>query len=479
MTLKLVPRIYWLVFFTILIKLIFLPFAQNIDADVTSRIFISQDWANNPHWINSGNWLPLHFYLNGIFLSFINDPIYLPKIINILISSFALIPFFFFTRRLFNENGAFIATIFLAICPVLFHNSFLALSETPYLFFLVLSLNFLLKGIQKNSYLFILFSGLSITIAGGFRYEAWVLAGILGLLLLLLHKWKQALLFLCIAFIFPIIWLTTSVIDTGNALNSFNWAIDAVHTNKAVELESILRRIWFFPFSWMISLGPIVAFLVIKTFVKYFKHRAEYRTLILWSLPFFIMFIIIQFNTFIGSLLLQHRFTGTLTILSLPFIAEYFKEINSKKIKHAIIIGFVTVGLSFAYNTKGVKPIPRLHDQEAVTISQIIKANSDKDSYLILDFVGWENTYYIALQSRQDRQNIYFIQEKTHQESTLNKIKGLIDSHQKGFILLRKHSEIYQAILPGDKNNLNSLNNNIKTQTLYQDNKNILLLWRR
>ena len=121
-----IPKIYLLVFITLVVKLILLPFSQTINADAVSRIFAAQNWMENPTWTTSSIWAPFHFYIHGFGLMLWNNTIYTPKLITIFSSVFTLVPFYFLTKREFNKTGAFIATIFLAISPILFHNSLLS-----------------------------------------------------------------------------------------------------------------------------------------------------------------------------------------------------------------------------------------------------------------------------------------------------------------------------------------------------------------
>ena len=138
---KEIINLFLLVLGVFILKLFLLPITQTNDADAISRIFLSIEWMENPIWIKTDVWGPLHYYLNGIFLSIWEDRVIVPKLINLVLSVAYLIPFYYFTKREFNEKGAIYATILLAFCPVLFGTSFLALSNTPFLFFLILSIN--------------------------------------------------------------------------------------------------------------------------------------------------------------------------------------------------------------------------------------------------------------------------------------------------------------------------------------------------
>lgn len=471
-------KIYLLVIFTLLLKFSLLPFAQTVNADAVSRIYASINWMKNPIWITNSVWAPFHFYINGFGLLIWNNPIITPKIINIFFSSFTLVPFYFFTKREFNKDGAFIATIFLAISPILFHNSFLALSETPYLFFLVLTINLLSKGLRENSNLYILLSGLSITIASGIRYEAWIIIGIFGLTICLLKRWKFFFLFSVTASLFPFYWLFTSWLGTGNPLfgieGTYHWALEVMGNNDNLDFESYLRRIWYFPFSWVIAIGIPVAFIILKTIYKSFTKKSLNKLYVLYSLPFFIMFLFFQYNAFKGVLLLQHRYVGTLVILSLPFIAAYFNELTPKKIKLAVLFGSLTILLSFVYNTSGVIPLPRLEDQSGVEISQLIKNNTNEKSCLILDFVGWDNTYFIALNSEIPQECMVITEGAKNSEVNYQETNNKIDCFENGIILLKIDSELYHHLMD---NHFIIDNYQLNTVEIFRNEQVILLKW--
>ena len=184
LTKKKTPYILWIVGISLLVKIIALPFAQTVDADAVSRVHLSMAWAQNPEWISTSVWAPLHFYLNGLALMIWDNIVYTPKILNIIIASVSILPFFYFTRREFNENGALIASIFFALSPILFRTSFMALSETPYVLAFLISLNLISKALRQNSTSTILWAGFFMTIAAGFRYEAWLLMFIIGAFML-------------------------------------------------------------------------------------------------------------------------------------------------------------------------------------------------------------------------------------------------------------------------------------------------------
>ncbi len=467
------PKIYLLVFITLVVKLILLPFSQTINADAVSRIFASLKWMENPSWTTSSIWAPFHFYIHGSGLMIWNNLIYTPKIITILFSVATLIPFYFLTKREFNKSGALIATIFLAISPILFHNSFLALSETPYLFFLTASINLLSKGIKENSIPIVLMAGLTLSIASGIRYEAWVMTAILSLVLLLAKQWKHLIIFNLTAALFPLYWLASNWLETGDPLFSiqgtYHWNHEIMGINEGLDFEAYLKRIWFFPFSWVIAIGIPTGYLVLKPIFKSYTKKGRNLQLVLLSLPFFIMFLFYIYNTLKGSLLLQHRYIGTLVILSLPFIAIYFNERSSKKITQVWLFSLLTIGLSFIYNTTHVRPLPRLGEQSSTDVIDQIKNHTDENSSLIIDFIGWDKSYFIALQSKISPKDMVIVEGAKNSAIPMESIVLKLNEYPNGLILFNKNGALTSLL------DLNKYE--VTTEQAYENEELVLLKW--
>jgi 4-amino-4-deoxy-L-arabinose transferase-like glycosyltransferase len=477
-------KIYWLALALLIIKLIICPFAQVTNADVVSKIYGSLSWHENPIWIMTSVWGPFFYYLDGFFLGIWPNIIYTPAIINIVFSVLTLLPFYYFTKREFNENGAFIASIFLAFCPVLFRNSFLALSETPFLFFIVLAINILSKGIQSKSIKWFVLAGISMTIASGFRYESWILIGLFGLISLVLSDLKKTLVFGVFASIFPVIWMIQNKIATGDFLFSlngnFHWTLDIMKNNEKVSIENYFRRIWYFPFSWFIALGPIAAFLILKEIFKLYLANIKEKSLIMWSIPFWLMLLIMEYSAFNGVLLLQKRFVGILVVLSMPFIAIWFSEWSAKKLRLAIISVFLTIGFTFGYNTDEIKPLPRLKKQVAVTYSNILNEHISENSYVLIDFVDWETSPFVALHTPLDYKSITILMDMETLEFPKEEISRQINNHPDGIALIKKNSTLSLKIsFTGDSLRFNFDTKSYFAKSIYSDNEVDIIKWQK
>ncbi|MCT4663658.1 MAG: glycosyltransferase family 39 protein [Flavobacteriales bacterium] len=457
-----------------------MPFSQTVDADAVTRIFLSLDWIENPTWISESVWGPLHFYLNGLALAIWKNPVYTPKILNIILSTFSLIPFYYFTKREFNNNGALITTIFLALSPILFRNSFFGLSETPYLFFLVLAMNWLSKWIKERKTLFLILSGIAITIASGIRYEAWMIMAIWGVFVLVKYDFKNAFIFSVFALIFPFIWMMQSYLNTGNPFSgiegNFKWTMDVMDNNANLNFESYLRRIWYFPFIWVISVGPPLAFILLKDHFQFKKfNNAKFYSNI-WFITLIIVFVFIIINSLKGTLLLHARFVGSILIFSLPFAANFFRENTIKTRKLSVLFISLSVGLSFFYNISNVKPIPRLENQNAKEIAKKITKYKGNSTSLYIDDWGWDNTYYIGLNSGVHHKNISFINQYSQDSEIIKKLKQSIQFNGNRLLLLSNASQSEKILTINYSKNTIQFNSKVHSFEILSKNQNVTLI---
>jgi len=422
----------------IVARIFVFPFAQTIDADAVSRTFLSMDWLEHPKWIGEGVWLPIHYYLNGFALMIWNDQVFSPAVLNTLLSIASIPPIYHLSKREFSINGAlFVAAIF-AFSPILFRNQFMALSETSYLFFVVHALNLLSKGMKDERIVLFALSGLLLTVAAGIRYEAWLIMAVIGLFLVF-RSFKNAFIYGSFALLFPISWLVSNYLLSGNAFTSLSgnhrWTLEIMDNNANVDLETSLRRIWFFPFSLLIAIGPPAAYFALKgSFREIRANGWNFKKLL--GILFILMLLFFIYNSFQGTLLLQHRFIGSLVILTLPFAALGFQQLSFQRV---VLHLFVVIGLSFVYNMDNISPLPRLNDQEKAKLYQEIPSNSD---YLVIDVLGWDYAYYYALMSRMDRKKIILVEGAMNSPDRSAEIQAVLNSGANVTLMIRKESPI-------------------------------------
>ena len=426
-----------------IIKLIILPFIHEIDADGVSRVYLSLQFANNPFIINTGNWPLIFFYIMGVALKVYDNQFVTPVLVNILFSVFLLFPLFNLLKRYFGDKISFLLCVFFSFSPVVFRMSMLAMSEIPYLFFVILSVSILLKGLSKSKASLIFLAGLLMSIAGGIRYESWILGGFVVIVLAYFKTKKEAVFFALTFVLIPTYWILSSFIYTNEALNSFNWAINISDKESINSIDSLLRRIWWYPLSLMFAFGPIAFFYFIKELKNYKSNKISF-TLFLIFITFFGVWII---NSLRGSLLLQHRFSITLFLLSFPLIGFYFKRNQNKIVLKTLIFSLSAFLFAFLYNSKGARPIPRLLTKDAQEVSSIINNNINSNSGFICDFWNWETTYYLPFATGLTRNKIKLIDSDGQIDHIKEQVTTITNKNNNGVILINKNNSFYKIFI--------------------------------
>jgi len=450
----------------VIIKLILFPLIQEVDADAISRVYLSLSFAESPHLIRTGNWPPLFFYLMGGALKLYPNQFFTPVFVNIVLSALLLFPLFSLLRRHFGEQIAFLLCILFSFSPIVFRLSLLAMSEIPYLFFVILSLNALSKSLVEKKVIWSLFAGLFMTVAGGIRYESWILGTLIAGFLAYHKSLKEFLLFSVSFALFPVYWLLSNFLYADDALSSFEWAIDLSEGHSGLSFESILRRIWWFPLSLMFAFGPVAFYFLIRE-LKHFRKDKIGRTVLAVFTVFLGIWIV---NALRGSLLLQHRFAVTLFLLSLPVIGFYFQR-KSKRLKtKTLIFALSAFFLAYVYSSKGARPIPRLKTDDVEKISEQINTNLSAESGFICDFWNWQTTYFLPFSTGLPSQQIRIIEDGQSLQIVEDKISSLIEKQPQGVILIHKEQPMHNLLITNDEEfALTVSGNRIPLQLFYQN----------
>jgi 4-amino-4-deoxy-L-arabinose transferase-like glycosyltransferase len=434
---------------SLLVRLIVMPFAQSTDADATSRVFIAQELLDNFRLILSGHWAPFHHYINALSLLIIPNNVYGPKIFHILFAVASCIPLYYFTKNEFNKQGAFFVTLIYTFSPVVFKNSFLAMAEVPYAFFVLLSMYFISQGTRKeNKIKYSIFAGLSLTIAGGIRYEAWELMALFFIVLALFKQWKMLIPFGIAASIFPIFWMIGNKIETGDFLYSFNsatsWINNLSGINDNVSKADYIHRLIFFPMSWGLMITPLLSLILIYSIFKLITKKPTKSHLLIWLIPFIVIMVTYMYSAFKGTLFTQHRFTITLVLLSVPFLALFFENESNLRLKKIIVTFLIIlmIPLSFLWNRINEVAIPLIKDDSVEAITYGIRYQLDNKKGLVLDFIGWDKSYYIALTTGATYKNTFLVDGTAHGIIYTDVLSNFFNQYPEGIIMIKANSKL-------------------------------------
>ena len=459
----------------LLLRVLLFPFAQVIDADAVTRIFMAQEWWDNPTLITEGVWPPLHQYFYGIVYGLTGNYQTIPVFVSILLSSLSAWPMYLFVKREFNEKAAFWISLALVMCPVLFRNSYHTLSGTPFVFLLLFALAYLTKAWQESNWKSAVWAGVFMTLACGFRYEGWMLFAVFTGLGLLQRAWKETAIFWFVAMIFPAFWMFGNYAAHEDFFfglsGAYDWNIVQEGVNSYLPRDVMLLRWFFFPASWFFLFSPILFVVLLVVMWKTFRSKQWDWKHWRWATIFLVLMITFVYKSHEGTLLNQHRFTSSLMVFSLPMLALVWEH-TSVWLKRATQLGILLlIPLSFvwtkpayqnvfpkgtstyyalahfhAISNPGLDAVPRLRNQEIVKVQQEVSKHLNENEGLILDFIDWESTYYIALHSGGKRNQLFIFNGAQNAINYSALLEDVVKRHPKGVLLLKRDSPMIDMI---------------------------------
>jgi 4-amino-4-deoxy-L-arabinose transferase-like glycosyltransferase len=471
----------------VIIRLLALPFSMTNEADAVSRTLIAWDWLSAPKLITSGVWGPLHTYIIALPMALTHDSIVAPILFHIFFSVITAIPLYYFTRNEFNNSraGLFVAAAYM-FYPIAVRSSLMATAEPPFGFFLALSLYFLSVARRPGgNWKHAIGGGLALMLAGMLRYEAWLLIPVMALSLY--RKPRLMIPFVVSAIPFSIFWMLGNMAQYGDPLYSMHWASnwELVSNLAAQDMTTgeLIKRITFYPLTLILGLTPLVGLLAVGGVILSVLKR---RPTMIWILPLLAVMGLFVVTAAQGSLTLKGRYTITLAIFLLPFVAEVDNYLRLRAAAKAapaattsvrnnryalgatnlaaLAIIVTMLPLSYVGNvgptalkkfyTTSINAVPRLDNADTMEpFSEFINAhlNHDTDG-LITDFYRWETTSYVALMTRLPPDRIYFAPGQEVADIDVPAVSDFIDKHPTGLIILQDGSRFAKALnFNGDK----------------------------
>lgn len=462
----------------LLARLLLFRFAETVHADAVSRIFIAIDWLSNPHYITEGYWGPMHHYLNALSMLLFNGRETGPMVLNIVCASLTTVAIYRIAYNLTaNRTGAFFAGLIYGLSPVVLWVGFQALSEVSYAFFVAFSLAILSKAISERlSLKHAVAAGLLITFAAATRYEAWVLIPLLGLVAWALSGFRFALVFGAVAMLFPVSWMAGNHLHYGDFLYSVNnndvWNLKLEGVNDHMNTVERIKRVLFFPMSFMLNISiPVFILLTYQAMKQLLKREFDGKVMAV-LIPGMVMFFVFQWKVWHGTLMMHHRFVLTWLVLFLPFSAFVFsgKRLALKEglvkwgaitlIPLSFIWVYVPFGKFMAFNNLGkaleelslgsfheIQALPRLSDRTTFELIKQIDENSGPDDGLVLDFFGWDNTYFTALRAKQ---RSFITQGALNESVHLNELQNYLNTHPQGLLVLAQVGKLSGEVVRTD-----------------------------
>lgn len=444
--------------FSFISRLCALTISMTTEADAVSRTYIGWYAISNLGMLIRPDWLPFHLFLTSLSIFITGNLVKGPIFMNIIFSSLTAVILQIFTRIGLNNKKNEISHIFASYLyifyPIAFRNSLMNVSETTFVLFLLLSLLFLTIQKVQSEKIFSLFAGLSLTVACMIRYEGWVL--ILPMMLLYHKKILNSIIFLLSALIFPLVWMLTNLLYYNSV---FSFLIRTIESNKDLiqpyTKELVVNRVVQYNLEIFYGLTPILFILIIVGLIYCFKNR-------IFLQPFFLflcMYFVLLTCSILGYIGWRGRYSLLLGVLLIPYSGILLKMVRSLYIKAFIISSVLLLIPSssficesnyfnkFCYMNSDIQIIPRI-DNNTQKISQLVNTqiHLNRSSGVILDSLGWKNTYYIALMTNLSPDRIFISLDYSSIKYSRDKILDIVQRNPKGILIYSKNNSRLKEI---------------------------------
>jgi hypothetical protein len=337
-------------------------------------------------------------------------------------------------------------------------------SEILFAFFVAIGMYCIARA-RDGSTSYAAFAGIVMAISAGVRLEAWALMPLFGVIL---WRDRKALLWyaLC-AGGFSLLWvisgITHGLLPTEYLAATKSWDQQIEGWNEGLNFGEVLRRIFYYPYVVFFALTAPIAVLCILGANVTWKDRIQR----IWLLPFSALLLMFMQQAARGVGGTKARYSLLLGLLFLPFSAAAIETLKQKRwlktlalvcivlmvpLSYLRVIWFRTLGPEISNPFPAdIQAIPRIQ-KEPVEIARIARENiTAKDDGFVLDFFGkdfypWNDTYAVALLSRQHRSNIFFMPGGRHQLLDEGSLKEFLVQHQRGVLLYERESRMIQLM---------------------------------
>jgi 4-amino-4-deoxy-L-arabinose transferase-like glycosyltransferase len=318
------------------------PLSENLYGDAVARTELAQRWLDRPdwpHWIahmedGAKQFGPLHLYVIAAALGSGVVKEDAGRWVSLLFAVLTVFPLYGLTRRLFGWQAGVVAVLGFAVWGMDIQMSTTAASEGLGLFLVLWVFDLFARGVEDNRFGPLLASAAVLNLACAVRYDCWLLAPLLTLLLLVGDKDRvaavtRALSFLLVSLPFPMVWMQGNEVARGNPLAPFSY-IESFHRSwvqnevaRWTEAGYRALNLFFWPATAVVTLSPLIAVFGLWGMVQVFRIERQRRWLV-W-----VALLPTLYFTFRSTVLLNFvplaRFTVGQVALVLPFVYPGFE----------------------------------------------------------------------------------------------------------------------------------------------------------
>lgn len=391
------------------------PFAENLYGDSVVRSELAERWANEPTLYTSFKdgvyqFGPLHFYYMGVLLRAWPSREHATRLASLLMGLLVVLPVYRLGKRLFSRRAAVVAALSMAAWGLHIQASTTAASEAVFLTLFLFALDFLFQGLEEHRFGPLALAALCTNLFCALRYDGWLYAPLLALIIALSGKDRiasvtRSLMFAGLCAPFPLWWMQMNEKATGDALYPVHyieqfharWVLDDV--GRLGHLGQRIYAILFWPGSVLVTVSVLVGAFALAG-IAHALLTKERRALALLAL------VPAGYYAFRGGVLVNFsplaRFFMAQTTLALFYVDEGFAWLCGRlpavgRRAVAIFAGVLAVGTT-AYlgqatawksgvRAEALRPISPLSTlpTDQMALARYLQKNVARDELVIID----------------------------------------------------------------------------------------------
>jgi dolichyl-phosphate-mannose-protein mannosyltransferase len=478
-----------LLIFSIILKIILLPYNMMDMGDSATRVWNALWWAQNPFFVTPDSGHPFWFYFMGTIIMVTHEIFYTSIITMILLMTIAGIYLFKTALILSDFRTAILTFIIFSLNPVIFRLNFEPYSQQTYLTAVCIMVYYLIKAIysEKSKKNFAI-AGLFSFVASFSRPEAIFILVPLCLVAFLSKK-KGYHYYIGSSLVFQFLWIIVSILVYGSPFKTFQSADQYTDPVNIHDLSLTLRLKGFFlPYYFLILGLTIILFFFFIKGVIHSIRRYPRLILVILFIPILIPAIINGVASVKSTVYHTTHYFYLMFYFS-PFFAaiglnEYIKKFGSSKVRIAVssIVILSCIPLSYVkdfvpekYNKlfpKVIQFIATAEDPpETRKLINFIDENIDEYPALIFDAEGSESSIlYVPFRTKYAPPEKVLIGNYNipqNVDSIKTAVGSFMKKNRRGIVILNKGSTLLEKAVTENFMNYLTKREELKKWTVY------------